>query len=305
MNRRSLILGYFYAFTGAALFSTKAIFAKLAYEERPDALLVMAWRMIFALPVFAAIGLYILWRKRQSGESLPGPAPVMRAAFLGFLGYYAAMFLDFQALIYITAQLERLALFTYPFFVLLLGAAFFGGVLTKGHVAAVIIGYLGLACVFAADFHMGGSNVPLGTLLVLGSAIVFALYQLMAKDSILKLGSGLFTSIALSSAAIASLLHFFLLRGAGQLPVSSRYLGLAAGIGLFATVIPSFFVNAGLARIGPQSTAMISTISPLVTIFLAVALLGEPFTWVTALGTVLVFIGIGYNSWLDFNPPRK
>ena len=53
---------------------------------------------------------------------------------------------------------------------------------------------------------------------------------------------------------------------------------LAAGTGLLATVIPSFFVNAGMARIGAASTAMISNVSPLLTIYFAVVLLGEDFT---------------------------
>ena len=44
------------AASGAALFSTKAIFIKLAYMEVTDAPLLLALRMIFSLPVFIAIG---------------------------------------------------------------------------------------------------------------------------------------------------------------------------------------------------------------------------------------------------------
>ena len=60
--------------------------------------------------------------------------------------------------------------------------------------------------------------------------------------------------------------------------VSQHYLLLAAGTGLIATVIPSFFVNAGMGRIGAASTAMISNVSPLLTIYFAVLILGEDFT---------------------------
>ncbi|MBI5028610.1 MAG: EamA family transporter [Actinobacteria bacterium] len=57
--------------------------------------------------------------------------------------------------------------------------------------------------------------------------------------------------------------------------MSWHYFMLAAGTGLLATVIPSFFVNAGMAKIGATSTAMISNVSPLLTIYFAVVLLGE------------------------------
>ena len=78
---------------------------------------------------------------------------------------------------------------------------------------------------------------------------------------------------------------------------------LAAATGIFATVLPSFRVNAGLARIGPQSTAMISTLSPLLTIYFAVLLLGEPFTLFDGIGTTLVPGGIGFYTWDELRKP--
>jgi drug/metabolite transporter (DMT)-like permease len=58
-------------------------------------------------------------------------------------------------------------------------------------------------------------------------------------------------------------------------------------------------MNAGMARTSPQATAMISTISPLVTIALAVWILGEPFTAADALGSTMVLAGVGLYTWSD------
>jgi drug/metabolite transporter (DMT)-like permease len=44
---------------------------------------------------------------------------------------------------------------------------------------------------------------------------------------------------------------------------------------------------------------MISTISPLVTIILAVVILDEPFTLVDAVGSGLVLAGVGFYTWAD------
>lgn len=305
MDRRALIIGYLLVAAGAALFASKAIFIKLAYMERYDALLILAWRMVFALPVFLVVGAYEIARRKADGRPMPRRGAVLGAIGIGLIGYYLAMILDFGGLLYVTAQLERLALFTYPIFLIFIGAAFFGMKLTRTSLIAALISYLGLAVVFATDVSEGGSNVALGTVLVLGSAVAFAVYQLMAKRYISEMGATLFTSVALSAAAVTTLIHVFVVRGYLDTSMSWHYFMLAAGIGILATVIPSFFVNAGMAKIGATSTAMISNVSPLLTIYFAVVLLGEAFTWSHALGTALVVGGVGYHTWREIRKPAR
>ncbi len=299
MDRRSLIIGYILVAIGSGLFSSKAIFIKLAYMERYDALLILAWRMAFSLPIFVAVGAFEVAKRTRQGKPLPTRRSVLGAVLIGLIGYYLAMILDFTGLLYVTAQLERLALFTYPIFLIFIGAVFFGMKLTRWSVAAAILSYLGLAFVFATDFSIGGSNVTLGTILVLGSAVSFAVYQLLAKRYIGEMGASLFTSIALSAAAITTLAHVLIVRGGLDTSMSPHYFALAAATGILATVVPSFFVNAGMAKIGAASTAMISNVSPLMTIYFAVVLLGEHFTWSHAVGTALVVGGVGLNTWRD------
>jgi drug/metabolite transporter (DMT)-like permease len=127
----------------------------------------------------------------------------------------------------------------------------------------------------------------------------------MAKRYITEMGATLFTSVALSAAALTTLLHVFIVRGHLDTSMSWHYFMLAAGTGLLATVFPSFFVNAGMARIGNTSTAMISNVSPLLTIYFAVVILGEAFTWSHALGSALVVGGVGYHTWREIRKPAK
>ena len=303
MNRKGLITGYVLVAAGSAMFASKAIFVKLAYMERHDALLILSWRMAIALPVFLGIGLLAVLKRRRDGVSLPSWRSVTGAVAVGLVGYYLAMILDFAGLLYVSAQLERLALFTYPIFLMLIGAGFFGMRLRAASLAPAAVSYLGLACVFFTDFSTGGSNVTLGTALVLASALSFAIYQLLAKTYITSMGSTLFTSLALSGAALATIAHVFVARGGLDTSVTAHYLWLAAGTGLVATVVPSFFVNAGMARIGAASTAMISNVSPLLTIYFAVVLLGEEFTVTHGIGTALVVGGVGFHAWSELRRP--
>lgn len=288
--------GYALSFLGAALFSTKAIFVKLAFADRVDAALMVAWRMIFALPFYLAIGAWAWSERRAAGAAPPEPRTIMLAAATGFAGYYVASQLDFAGLQYISAQIERLVLFTYPMFIMFLGAIFSGTRITGTGLAAAAISYLGLALVFATDFPAGGRDTVWGTLLVLGAALSFAVHHLMAKRVLPALGSALFTAIALTSASVFCIGHQIVF-GSGSFAASQHFLMLTAGCAIFATVLPTFLISAGLARSSAQSVAMISTVSPIVTIALAVAILGETFTLADAIGSTLVLAGVGLYTW--------
>ncbi len=299
MERHRVLKGYLFAAAGAALFSTKAIFIKLAYMEQANAALLLALRMATALPFFLGVGFYALYQLRKAGKPLPGWNMAVRALLTGFIGYYISSLLDFEGLVYITAQLERLVLFTYPIFVMFLGWLFFGARLTGLSLLAAAITYAGLVVVFLTDLPAGGMATVIGTGLVLGCALTFAVYQLLAKNFITAMGSALFTSIALSGSSFACIIHYIVTSRSFDFSSSPRFFWLAAGTGFFATVLPSFLVNAGLSRISPQSTSMIATISPLITISLAVWILGEPFTLVDAIGSAMVIAGVGIYALTD------
>ena len=302
MERRRILEGYVYAGAGAALFSTKAIFIKLAYMEEANAALLLALRMAMSLPFFVAIGIYAVYHLRRNGGALPSWGLTCRALLTGIIGYYISSLLDFEGLVYISAQLERLVLFTYPIFVMFLGWMFFGAKLRGLGVLAAAITYAGLVVVFLTDLPTGGMATVIGTVLVLGCAVTFAIYQLLAKNFITAMGSTLFTSIALSGSAFACIAHYIITSQSFDFSSSPRFFWLAAGTAFFATVVPSFLVNAGLSRISPQSTSMIATISPLITISLAVWILGEPFTLADAIGSVMVIAGVALYAMTDRKP---
>ncbi len=62
LPRKVLLAGLAMAIGGAVLFSTKAIVAKLLYRYQIDAVTVIAFRMLFSVPVFAAIA---IWQMRN------------------------------------------------------------------------------------------------------------------------------------------------------------------------------------------------------------------------------------------------
>jgi drug/metabolite transporter (DMT)-like permease len=289
--------GYALAAIGAALFSTKAIFIKLAYRDEVSATLLVAWRMIFSTPIFVAIGLLAWQLQRNRGGASPSYRNVAGAALAGALGYGLSAYLDFKGLEFISAQLERLVLFTYPLFIMFLGSLFFGQKITRHGILACVVTYAGLAVVVGLDLPSGGMNTAIGTALVLGCAITFALNQLYAKKLITVLGTIFYTTVSMIAGGVAAVMIHAI--SDGDFGASTYFLWMAFGCAIFATVLPIFCINAGLARTSAQTVAMISTISPLVTIILAVVILDEPFTLPDAIGSSLVLLGVGYYTFAD------
>ncbi|UOQ90838.1 DMT family transporter [Agromyces endophyticus] len=296
-------LGIVLAIVGAAAFATKGIVVKLALAEGIDSLTTLTWRMIVAVPVFATVGIVGVLRHRDArtatGERVLDVSSALQAAGVGMIGYYLASLLDFSALEFISAQLDRLILLLYPFFVVLFGVVFFRRRVTRVMIVGQVLSYLGIAVIFWRDLSFAGEHVLFGSMLVLGAAVAYAVYQILAKPLIDRMGAGLFTSIAMSGAGIAIFVHFALTHPIGELAVPADAWPLVIAIGLVSTVLPSYSISAAIGMIGSERTAVIGNVSPVITIVFAVWLLGEPFTVWHAVGTALVLVG----AWI-FAMPR-
>jgi len=284
-------VGYALAVAGAVLFSSKAVVVKMAYGQvHVDAETLLALRMGCSLPFYLAVGALSL----RSADKIPTLRQTFASVGVGVVGYWLASYTDFLGLSYISATFERLILFTYPLFVVILGWAFFKGKLHWGLAPSFAASYAGLALVFWNHPNEPGSNVVLGAVLVLGCAVSFGLYQLLAKVQIARIGSRMFTSIAMTGASFAAFAGFFAGHSAADLAVVGAILPHAAFLAVGATVIPSFLMNAALARISAQANGAIGMISPIATIGLSSIFLGERLTLTELVGAILVMSGVGF-----------
>jgi drug/metabolite transporter (DMT)-like permease len=174
--------------------------------------------------VFLIVGLIAVSRLKAKAQPLPSMRLVGLSALTGFLGYGLSSYLDFKGLEFISAQLERLVLFTYPLFVMFLGALWFRQRVASYGIWACGITYAGLAIVFGMDVPEGGWATIFGTVLVLGCAVTFAINQLMAKTLIGPMGSVLFTSVSMLAGGTASLLLQTVISGRFAAPASRAFL---------------------------------------------------------------------------------
>ena len=281
---------------GAVAFSGKAIIVKVAYRYGVDAVTLIMYRMLFALPMF----LILTWWAGQGKPPLTW-RDARAVLGLGFCGYYLASFLDFAGLRYISASLERLILYLNPTLVLALGVLLFKRRVTRGQIAALGLSYAGVACVFVKEVTLQDANVPLGATLVFGSAVSYAVYLAYSGEEVKRLGALRLTGLATSVACVICIAQFFVLKPWCAMAVAPQVLWLSALNATVCTFAPVVMVMMAIERIGASLTAQTGTLGPLSTILMAVVLLGEPFTAWVAAGTVLVIAGV----WLLASQPHS
>lgn len=287
-GRPALWPGLAFALIGSIAFSGKAIIVKLAYRHGTDAVTLLMLRMLFALPLFLALAWW-------SGRGRPALSRRDWGAVfgLGFSGYYLASFLDFLGLAYISASLERLILYLNPTLVLLLGVLLHGRKVSARQLLALAVSYGGVLLVFGHELNDLGPNVGLGTLLVFGSALSYAVYLVQSGQEVQRLGALRLTGLATTVACLLCIGQFLLLRPLESvLAVLAPVLWLSLLNATACTFAPVILVMMGIERLGATLAAQTGLVGPMSTILMGIFILGEPMTpWILG-GTALVLAGV-------------
>jgi drug/metabolite transporter (DMT)-like permease len=289
--------GYLIAFAGAVLFSTKAIFVKKAFAQiRVDALTLLTIRMLFALPFYVVTAWVV--RRQEPQVRLTGRqwAAIL---FLGIMGYYLSSLFDFIGLQYISAGLERLILFLYPTFALLINRFVFRQPLQRNQQLALLLTYAGIGLAYIGELRIDTSNPNffIGSFLIFLCSITYSVYIVGSGRIIPQVGATKFTAYAMMAATAGIFVHFAFARPFSDLQSGATLWWYGIALAVVATVIPSFLLSLALKRIGSNNTAIVSSIGPVSTIVQAHYFLGEEVFTGQLVGTALVVAGILMLSW--------
>lgn len=285
---KSIVPGLLLAGAGAIAFSGKAIIVKLAYRFGVDAVTLLMYRMLFALPIFVAVA----WRASR-GRAAATRRDWLGVAGLGVLGYYLASFLDFLGLQYVSASLERLILYLNPTLVMLLGWLLYGRRVSARQLAGIALSYGGVLLVFAREADFGrGANAGWGALLVFASALAYATYLVYSAQLVRRLGALRLAGLATTVACVCCIAQFLALKPLAAARVAPEVIWLSLLNATLCTALPVLLVMMAIERIGATLVAQTGMIGPMATLLMGVLILGEPFTLPIAFGTLLVLLGI-------------
>lgn len=289
--------GFLISIGGAILFSTKAIWVKLAFKNTGvDAITLLTLRMLLSLPFYIAAA----WLAGKKENVQPLSKRDFRwIILLGVLGYYLSSLFDFIGLQYISAGLERLILFLYPTFAVLLNTYLFKQKITRIQLLALGITYTGIGIAYYAELGTVQQNDSFyfGSFMVFLCAVTYSFYLVGTGRMVTKAGATRYTAYAMLAATAGIFLHF-LVKKQWQTVTMSWELGwFSLALAIIATVIPSFMISAGMKRIGSNNTSIITSIGPVSTIIQASIFLNEPILITQILGTALVIAGVILIGW--------
>ena len=297
VKHKLTLAGFLITLTGAILFSTKAILVKLAFAQTPvDALSLLTLRMVFSLPFYLVTAFLI--SSRTDNVKMTRRQWLI-TIFLGIIGYYLSSLFDFIGLQYISAGLERLILFLYPTFALLINRFVFGQRMERSQQWALLLTYIGIGVAFASELQLDVNNPNFywGSFLVFLCAVTFSIYLAGSGRMIPQVGSNKFTAYVMLAATGGILVHFLLKGNYTVLTQGHELWVYGLLLAIVATVVPSFMISNGMKRIGSNNVAIISSIGPISTIIQAHYVLGEPITALQLLGTLLVIVGVCLLGW--------
>ncbi len=95
------------------------------------------------------------------------------------------------------------------------------------------------------------------------------------------------------------ILHFLATHELTDLLLSQNAMWLMLAIGTISTVAPAYLIAISIGMVGPEPTAVLGNVSTIVTIVLAITILGEPFSIYHGVGATLVLCGVLLFTLMD------
>jgi drug/metabolite transporter (DMT)-like permease len=272
-------VGFLLVAFSAICFGAMPLFGRGAYAAGADPTTLLLLRFAIAGGV-----LWVLVLVRRA--PLPRGRTLGWLVLMGGVGYVGQSLAYFTALTMTSASLLALLLYLYPILVALLAAVLLKVPLTRTKQVSLLVAVLGAALTVG---QVGGGNV-LGIALGVTAALIYACY-ILAATRVTHGVDPLVSSAVITSSAAVVFLGLAAVQGSA-LPMTWTGWVAVLAIACVSTVAAVLAFLGGLARIGPTDTATVSTLEPVVTLLLAVALLGETLAPLQLVGGACILVAV-------------
>lgn len=262
----------------AVSFGTLSIFVKLAYSHGLGTDQLLAFR--FSL---AAIGMWAISFVVGENPLRLRRREVASLLAVGAVLYPAQAITYFLALRTLPASLCVLIVYIYPSLVVIAGWLFLRRHVSAWHVGALVASFVGVVLlVGGAHFELG-----IGLVFALAAPVVYTTFILISERVMSSVPPVAASAMMMAGTAVV-LSVIALVQGQLVLPGSTEAWAISVGIAVIPTMVAISLFLAGLPRVGAARASLISTLELLVTVTLAILLLGDRFTPLEAVGGVLV-----------------
>ena len=279
-------LGYLLGAIAAASYGLNPTFALPLYADgmNPDS--VLLFRYGLAIPMVAVMAFL-------RGRSLKVPKySILPLAVLGLLMALSSLTL-FISYNYMAAGIASTILFVYPLMVAIIMAVFCHERLTMHTILCILLATSGILLLY--NTSDGGTLSLVGTLIVIASALSYAIYLVAINQKRLE---GIATlAVTFWVLLFGSLLFMGRLAfGAAELTLPTRwYLWLdAAALAVFPTVISLVCTTKAIQIIGSTPTAILGALEPVTAVIMGIILFDEGMTGREAFGIAMILVAVSF-----------
>lgn len=272
----------------AACFGAMAIFGKLAFDDGATVGTLLVVRFALAAALFWV--LVLAARTARAQVARLSRRDVALGLALGAVGYSVQAGCYFLALDRIDASLLTLFLYTFPAMVAIAAVVLGRERFDRRRAAALVLASGGLVLVVASAG--AGRLDPLGVAFGLGAAVVYTTYILVSEPVAGRVRPDVLAALVCTGATVSLVPATLLLGDLRPAELAPSGWGWMLGLAAVSTVAAIMLFFAGLRRVGPTTAAILSTVEPVVTVGLAVAIFGEAFGLLQVLGGMLVLSAV-------------
>jgi drug/metabolite transporter (DMT)-like permease len=279
--------GTLFCLGSGAAFGSMAIFGKLSYDEGANVATLLTCRFVIGAVLFWALVF-----SRGLAPSVPGLSrrDIAIGLALGAAGYSAQAGLYFAALERIDASILSLLLYTFPAMVTVAAIALGRERVSARRLTALALTSGGLVLVLVGA--AAGAFDPLGAAMALGAAVVYTIYILTSESAAGRISPYLLSALVCTGAAVTLTVGSAAIGELRPQDITAEGWLWMAGIGIVSTVTAIGLFFAGLRRVGPSTAAILATVEPVVTVFLAFLVFGETLAAVQIAGAILVLTSV-------------
>jgi drug/metabolite transporter (DMT)-like permease len=288
-SQRPVLLARLASFTAIVMWGVSFVATKAALNEISPVTLIFT-RFALGLVVL----LLILTLRREPLIPPRSTWPILAA--MGFVGIFVHQMLQAHALTLTTAIRTGWLIGLTPIWSALLAAVFLRESFGPRKLLGLFLGAVGAVVVISrGEISSRVLTLPAtrGDLLILMSTVTWAIYTVLGRTTLQRLGSGR-TTTATMFAGWVMMIPFFI-SGAGWQEyqhLSSAALTAIIFLGVGCSGLGYLFWYAALERLDASQVAAFLYLEPLITLLAAVALIGESVALSTVLGGVLVLAGV-------------
>ena len=285
--RNKKIFGTLCGIVAAVAYGTNPLGALKLYAEGMNTPSVLFYRFALAWLIIAII---MTCRSLRHDSPRHESIGVSRKEFgvltclgLLFIGSSLTLYLSFHVM---DAGVASTILFTYPVMTAAIMAIFFHEKLNWVTVSSILLSFIGVALLYRGD---GTATLPIGgVLLVLGSALTYALYIIVVNRADLQMSSFKINFYVLFYCALGMVTYALLSGQPLLLPPTWKAWFYVGWLAIVPAIMALVLMVYAAKYVGSTTTAILGALEPLTAVLIGIFVFGESFTASLAIGIVLI-----------------